>query len=152
MIAQLLVSEGFTSLEEIAETPIEELNQIEGFQEEISVELRNRAIAWLDAKAEELANRQADLGISEELATFEGLSPEWVILLGEADVKTRDDLADLAGDELVEILGEGKLTEVDANAIIMKAREHWFAEEDAAAEAANDEQLEEETKEAASNA
>lgn len=156
-IAHLLVVEGFTRVEEIVETPIEELNQIEGFEEEISIELQNRAIAYLEAKAKELNDKREGLGIADDLMEFEGLNPEQILKVGENGVKTLDDLADLAGDELVELLGEEQVTEKDANAIIMKAREHWFAEEDAAAaeaEAANDEAMtgEEPAKAAASNA
>ncbi len=137
VIAHLLVAEGFTKVEEIAETPIEELNQIEGFEEEVSIELQNRAIAWLDAKQKELDEKQAKLGIKDDLMTAKGLTPAQIIKLGEGDVKTLDDLADLAADELQELLGEGQITEKDANTVIMAAREHWFAEEDAkAAEAA----------------
>lgn len=136
VIAHLLVVEGFTSVQEIAETPVEELNQIEGFEEEISAELQGRAAAYVEAKAKELAEKQSALGIQDDLMELEGLTDDQKIKLGENEVKTRDDLADLAGDELVEILGEEVLTEQAANAIIMKAREHWFAEEDAAAAAA----------------
>ncbi|MBI1300441.1 MAG: transcription termination/antitermination protein NusA [Alphaproteobacteria bacterium] len=133
VIAQLLVVEGFTSVEEIAETPIDELNQIEGFEEEISQELQQRASNWLQEQAKQLQEKQADLGISDDLMTIEGLRPGQILKLGAQGVKTLDDLADLAGDELVEMLGDNQITEVDANAIIMKAREHWFAEEDAKA-------------------
>lgn len=133
VIAHLLVAEGFTKVEEIAETPIDELNEIEGFEEEISTELQNRAKAWLDAKAKELAEKQAELGIEDEMIALPGLSSTQAIKLGEAGVKTRDDLADLASDELIEILGEGALTEKDANEIIMAARAHWFADDEQAA-------------------
>lgn len=132
VIAHLLVAEGFTSVEELAETPVEELNQIEGFDEDISAELQNRAKTWLAAKQEELNKKRAELGIADDLMTLEGLKPDWIIKLGENGVKTRDDLADLAGDELVEMLGEGVLTENDANAVIMKARAHWFEGEEEA--------------------
>jgi N utilization substance protein A len=146
-IAHLLVVEGFTRVEEIVETPIEELNQIEGFEEEISIELQNRAIAYLEAKAKELDDKREELGIADDLMAFENLNPEQILKVGESGVKTLDDLADLAGDELVELLGEEQVTEKDANAIIMKAREHWFAEEDAAAaeaDAASDAETNEE--------
>ena len=136
VIAHLLVAEGFTSIEEIIETPVDELNQIEGFEEEISAELQNRAQNWLDAKAQELSDKKDELGINDDLMTVEGLRSSQIIKLGEEGIKTLDDLADLAGDELCELLGEGQLTESAANEIIMKAREHWFAEEDAAAEKA----------------
>jgi N utilization substance protein A len=133
VIAHLLVVEGFTSLEEIVETPVEELSQIEGFEEEISIELQNRAQAWLDMKSKELDDKAKELGLNEDLVTLEGLTSDQIIKLGESGVKTRDDLADLAGDELVEIFGEDTIDEAKANAIIMKAREHWFAEADAKA-------------------
>jgi len=131
VIAHLLVAEGFTTVQEVAETEIDELNQIEGFEEEISTELRNRAVTWLEAKEKELTERSKELGIKEDLLTFEGLGPDTIIKLGENDVKSRDDLADLAADELVEILGTDVMADTDAQKIIMKAREHWFAEEDA---------------------
>lgn len=133
VIAHLLVAEGFTRIEEIAETPIDELNHIEGFEEEISTELQNRAIAYLDEKQKELETKQEELGLAADLVSFEGLNPDQILKLGEQGVKTRDDLADLAGDELVEMLGEGSMTEREANDIIMQARAHWFEEEDAKA-------------------
>ncbi|MBL4804921.1 MAG: transcription termination/antitermination protein NusA [Alphaproteobacteria bacterium] len=147
VIAHLLVAEGFTKVQEVAETPIEELNHIEGFEEEISQELQNRAIAYLDAKQKELDEKQAELGIADDLMTAKGLTPAQIIKLGEGEVKTLDDLADLAADELQELLGEGQITEKDANTVIMAAREHWFAEEDAKAaeEAAAEETATEET-------
>ncbi len=139
VIAHLLVVEGFTTVEEIVETPIEELNEIEGFEEEVSIELQNRAINFLEVKAQEFKTAQDKLGVNDDLATLEGLLPAQVLKLGEAGVKTRDDLADLATDELVEILGVEEIKDREANIIIMKAREHWFAEEDAAAAKAEEE-------------
>ncbi|MCB1592987.1 MAG: transcription termination/antitermination protein NusA [Alphaproteobacteria bacterium] len=133
VIAHLLVAEGFTKVQEIAETPIDEINEIEGFEEEISAELQRRAQAWLEQKAQELKSRQDELGIADDLMEIEGLLPNQIVKLGESEIKTLDDLADLAADELIEILGEDSITQTDANAIIMKAREHWFAEEDAQA-------------------
>ena len=135
VIAHLLVAEGFSRVEEIVETPIDELNEIEGFSEDISVELQNRASVWLEAKEKELQDKRAELGISDDLMEFDGLTPAQILKIGEQDIKTLDDLADLAGDELIELLGESSVTEREANDIIMKARAHWFAEEDAAAEA-----------------
>lgn len=137
VIAHLLVAEGFTRIEEVAETPIEELNEIEGFEEEVSIELQNRAIAFLDMKAKELSDKQEELKIEDSLMEFTGLTNDQILLVAEKGVKTLDDLADLAGDELVEMLGEGHLTENQANKVIMQARAHWFEDEDnAAAEAA----------------
>lgn len=142
MLAQLLVSEGFTSVEEIVETPIDELNQIEGFEEDISTELQQRAANWIEVKTNELKEKQAEYGIANDLMEAEGLRPDQILKIGEQGIKTLDDLADLAGDELVELLGEDQITEHDANEIIMLARKHWFAEEDAAAEQDEAEQKE----------
>ncbi|MEM6811962.1 MAG: transcription termination factor NusA [Pseudomonadota bacterium] len=164
IIAQLLIAEGFTSVREISETPIEEMTEIEGFDEEIGQELINRAQAWIDEQAKILETKKSELGIQDDLMDFEGLTPEIVIKLAENDVKSRDDLADLATDELVEILGEDAIKERDAEKLIMKAREHWFAEEDAQkaaedaaneqnnAETANNGEVSEDTPVAASNA
>lgn len=127
VLAHLLVAEGFRDVEEIAETPIDELNRIEGFTEDVSTELQGRARTWLDARAKELADKRAALGIADDLMEVEGLRPEWVVKLGEGGIKSRDDLADLAADELIEILGADQIEMADANALIMKARAHWFA-------------------------
>lgn len=131
MIAQLLIAEGFTSVREIAETPVEEMTEIEGFDEEIGQALIDRAEAWVAEQAKVLETKRSELGIKDDLMEFEGLTPEIIIKLGENDVKSRDDLADLATDELIEILGEGEIKPRDAENMIMKAREHWFAEEEA---------------------
>lgn len=133
VIAHLLVAEGFTKVQELAETPVEELNDIEGFEEEISQELQNRAKTYLELKAKELSEKQSELGLAEDLTSFAGLLPSQILIIGEKGVKTLDDLADLAGDELIEMLGEGQLTGREANDVIMAARAHWFEEEDAAA-------------------
>ena len=71
--------------------------------------------------------------MAEDLRSFEGLSLEQLVKLAEKNVKTLDDLADLAGDELIEILGND-LTEEQANTLIMKAREHWFDDTEKTAE------------------
>lgn len=155
MIVQLLIAEGFTSVREISETPIEEMMEIEGFDEDIAQELINRASAWIEAQEKELEEKRAKLGIKDDLMEFEGLTPEILVKLGENEVKTLDDFADLATDELIEILGEGVMKPSDAEVLIMKAREHWFAEEDAEKAAENDNggtEAEKATVEAASNA
>jgi N utilization substance protein A len=130
-IAQLLVTEGFTSIEEIFNTPIEELNQIDGFEQEISEELQNRASNWLSSQKNRLAEQKIALGIQDDLIAMEGLSPEIVLILAENGVKSLNDFADLAGDELVEILGKDRMKEDAANALIMKARESWFNDDQA---------------------
>src|SRR5476651_2354653 len=135
VIAHLLVAEGFTSVEEIAFTEIEELAQIEGFDEDVAAELRDRALAYLEQRDAALSEQRVALGVTDEVAAVEGLTPTMLVALGEKEVKTLDDLADLATDELVEIVGADAMSAADAERIIMAARAHWFADEEAPAEA-----------------
>jgi N utilization substance protein A len=124
-LAQLLVTEGFTKIEELAYLPVEELAEIEGFDGDIANELHERAGEYIDKRNSEMEEKRKALGVSDEVAGIEGLTPPMLVALGEKGVKTLDDLGDLAGDELQEIVGEG-LSNEDANAIIMAARQHWF--------------------------
>jgi N utilization substance protein A len=126
MIAGLLVQEGFESIEDLAMTEEEELASIEGFDENVATELKRRAETFLARQATEQEERRVALGVTDEVAAIEALSAKDLIALGEKGVKTLDDLADLAGDELVEILGAEVMTEDAANEIIMAARAHWF--------------------------
>ncbi len=128
VIAHLLVAEGFASVEEIAFTEIEELAQIEGFDEDVAAELRDRAVTYLDQRDAALSEQRVALGVTDEVAAVEGLSPAMLVALGEKEVKTLDDLADLATDELIEIVGAEAMTAPDAERIIMAARAHWFDE------------------------
>jgi N utilization substance protein A len=132
VIAHLLVNEGFTSVDEVAYVPVQDLGDIEGFDDEIAVELQSRALVFLEDRDRAASERRVELGVSDELAGLEGLSPVMLVKLGEKGVKTLDDLADLASDELIEIVGAGEMTEDAANAVIMAARAHWFGDEDAA--------------------
>lgn len=125
MMAHILIQEGFAKVEDIAFIALEELTGIEGFDEDLATELQNRAKAYLIAEQERQTSKVQELAIADDLKNFEGLTLDMVVKLGEAGIKTLDDLADLAGDELQEIVGDA-LSEADANAIIMKAREHWF--------------------------
>jgi N utilization substance protein A len=135
VIAHLLVAEGFTSVEEIAFTEIEELAQIEGFDEDVAAELRDRALAYLEQRDAALSEQRVALGVTDEVAAVEGLTPTMLVALGEKEVKTLDDLADLATDELVEIVGADAMSSAEAERIIMASRAHWFADEEAAAAA-----------------
>jgi len=133
VIAQLLVTEGFTSIEEVAFVPPEDLAGIEGFDEDVATELKTRALAWIEAEAERLNVRRRELGVADDVAAIEGLTPAMLVALGEKGVKTLDDLADLAADELNDekdgILKDHELSTEDANGIIMAARAHWFEDE-----------------------
>ncbi len=135
VIAHLLVTEGFSSVEEVAFVPVEDLAEIEGFEESIAEELRNRAQAFLSDQEEKLTARRKELGVDDALSEIEALTVADLVKLGEKGVKTLDDLADLASDELIEIV-ERKMTNDDANAVIMAARAHWFADEPAASDEA----------------
>jgi transcription termination/antitermination protein NusA len=134
VIAHLLVTEGFTKIEDVALVPLEDLAGIEGFDEEVANELRERARAYLQAQDERLSVRRIELGVSEELAAVDGLNPAMLVALGEAGVKTLDDLADLSGDELTSrndgILRNFPLSEADANVMVMAARAHWFKDDE----------------------
>ena len=123
-VADILIDEGFTSLEEIAYVPLNEMLEIEAFDEDTVNELRERARNALLTQAiatEEKLNETAD-----DLLSLEGMDRELAVKLAEANVRTRDDLAELAVDELIEIT---ELDEERAKALILKAREHWFVAE-----------------------
>ncbi len=156
VIAHLLVAEGFASVEEIAFAELGELTEIEGFDEEIAEELQRRAQDFVLAEQERLTQRVTELQIAEDLLEVQGLTLAMLVRLGEAEVTTLDDLADLSSDELRYIVNPATpvatvddiagLEEVaqrlgadsspisgsDADAIIMAARAHWFDDDDAA--------------------
>ncbi len=132
VIAHLLVAEGFSTVEEITETPIEELATIEGFDESVAGELQERAMESLKELAEVLTKKCEELEVDASLIEMEGLSLRQVVLLAENDIKTSDDFADLASDEVLEYLGAEAMNRKEAEELIMKARAHWFAEEEAA--------------------
>jgi N utilization substance protein A len=123
-IADILIAEGFNSLEEVAYVPLQEMLEIESFDEDTVNELRNRAKDALLTM--EIAREENVEEVSQNLRDVEGLTPELIAKLTEAGVHTRDDLADLAVDELTEITGQSS---EDATALIMTARAHWFSDE-----------------------
>lgn len=125
-VAEVLVDEGFTSLEEVAYVPLEEMLAIEGFDEDVAEELRTRAKDALLTQA--LATEEAldDAEPAEDLLTMEGMDKQLAFLLASKGVRTMEDLAEQSVDELMEVDG---MTEDRAAALIMKAREPWFADE-----------------------
>jgi N utilization substance protein A len=129
VIAGLLVTEGFNTIEELAFVPPEELAEIEGFDENVAAELIRRAEQFLIKRDNELTERRIELGVTDEVAAIEALTPAMLVALGDKGVKTLDDLGDLASDELVEIVGEANMDEAVANDVIMTARAHWFDNE-----------------------
>ncbi len=151
-LAQLLVAEGFSELEEVAYVAVDEIAGIEGFDEELAEELQNRAIEALDRKEEAARNTRHELGVEDALGELPHLTEAMLVTLGKAGIKTLDDLADLATDELVQkgrteqrrsdnnrrsnrgdekpgILASFGLSEEQGNEIIMAARAHWFDDE-----------------------
>jgi len=120
-VADILIEEGFNSLEEVAYVPLSEMLEIDAFDEDTVNELRTRARDSLLTM--ELAKEERVEEVSQDLRSLEGMTTNLVAKLAEGNVHTRDDLAELAVDELVEMTG---INEEDAKALIMKARAHWF--------------------------
>ena len=120
-VAEILVQEGFTSLEEIAYVPLTEMLEIEAFDEDTVEELRKRARAALLTEA--IAKEEKVEEAAEDLLTLEGMDDATAHLLASKGISTMDDLAELAIDELVDLTG---MDEERAKALIMKAREPWF--------------------------
>ena len=100
MIAQLLASEGFATVEEVAYVPIEEITYIEGFDEETAEEIQNRARDYLDRENAKLDAKRQEMGVADELAAMEGLSPAMLVRLGENDIKSLEDFAGCVTDDL----------------------------------------------------
>ena len=136
MMAQLLATEGFTSVEEVAYVEIEELATLEGFDEELAGALQERAVEFLNTRDAEFEEQRKEIGVTDELAAIEGLTPMMLTTLGAAGIKELDDFAELATDELTSsedgLLREFGLAEEEASAMIMAARAHWFDDEEGA--------------------
>jgi N utilization substance protein A len=148
-LSQLLVAEGFGELEEVAYVSIDELASIEGFDDDLAGELQNRAQEALERREAAAREERQNLGVEDALAEIPHLTEAMLVTLGKAGIKTLDDLADLATDELVQkkrvdqrrrksdsssddkggILAAYGLSDEQGNEIIMAARAHWFEEE-----------------------
>ncbi|MBS7670295.1 transcription termination factor NusA [Croceicoccus gelatinilyticus] len=163
-LSQLLVAEGFTELDEVAYVEMAELAGIEGFDEELAEELQSRAVEALERREATYREARLELGVEDALADIPHLTEEMLVVLGKGGIKTLDDLADLATDELIAkkreaprrrnntdgpplkrnvregdkggVLGEFGLSEEQGNEIIMAARAHWFEDEEPAEAAA----------------
>jgi N utilization substance protein A len=121
-VADVLVQEGFSTIEEIAYVPINEMLEIESFDEDTVNELRSRARNVLLTEA--IASEEKVEEVAEDLATMEGMDPETARVLASHGIETMDALADLAADELVEMTG---IAAERAQQLIMTARAPWFA-------------------------
>jgi transcription termination/antitermination protein NusA len=137
MVAQLLASEGFAEIEDVAYVPLSELASVEGFDDETAEELQNRALEFIEARNKEMDDKRRALGVEDSVLEVDGVTPAMAVALGEAEVKTLEDLAGCATDDLIGYYETGKdkervrikgaledfdLTAEDANVIIMKAR------------------------------
>lgn len=153
-LSQLLVAEGFSEMEEVAYVAPEEIANIEGFDEELAAELQSRAVEALERREAAAKAKRTELGVEDAVAELPHLTEAMLVTLGEAGLKTLDDVADLATDELIlkrkseprrrndnrkpepdGVLAQYGFTEEQGNEIIMAARAHWFEDEDEAAPA-----------------
>src|SRR6202789_3561159 len=136
-VAQLLASEGFASVEDVAFVPIGELAAIEGFDDDTAQELQTRAVEFIEARNKEMDDKRKALGVEDAVVEIDGVTPALAVALGEGGVKTLEDLAGCATDDLLGYYEQNKdkervrvpgaldsftLTADDVNAIIMKAR------------------------------
>ena len=120
-VADILIDEGFSSIEEVAYVPLAEMLEIEAFDEATVDELRNRARNVLLTEA--IVTEEQLENVAEDLLSLEGMDKPLAAALAQQDIRTRDDLADLAVDELVDIAG---IDEDRARTLITVARAHWF--------------------------
>ncbi|MEW6090890.1 MAG: transcription termination factor NusA [Pseudomonadota bacterium] len=150
MIAQLLASEGFASIEEVAYVDLDEIAGIEGFDEDTAQEIQSRALEYIERQNAEYDAKRRELGVADELSEIEGVTPKMLVAFGENGVKTVEDLAGCATDDLLgwneTVNGERKhqqgivegfdLTAEDANDLIMRARlkAGWITEADLASD------------------
>ena len=152
-LSQLLVAEGFTELEEVAYVAPDEISGIEGFDEELAEELQSRAVEALERREEAARAERRELGVEDDLAELPHITEQMLVTLGQAGLKTLDDVADLATDELVMkrrveprrrverkvepdgVLAKYNLSDEQGNEIIMAARAHWFEDEEESAAA-----------------
>jgi N utilization substance protein A len=145
-IAQLLASEGFATVEDVAYVPLHELAEIEGFDDETAEELQGRALGHIEKKNAELEARRRELGVADDLMELGNLTPAMLVALGQNDIKSLEDLAGCASDDLIGYVETGKdkervrvpgaldgfdLAAADVNRLIMRARVKagWISED-----------------------
>ncbi|KTQ98720.1 transcription elongation factor NusA [Aureimonas ureilytica] len=157
MVGQLLASEGFASVEEVAYVDVDDVAAIEGFDEDTAAEIQNRAKEYLDRREAELDDKRRALGVADELREIDGLTTPMLVALGEDGVKTMEDFAGCAADDLIGWSerkdGETKrfqgalsgfdVSRTDAEAMIMQARVKagWVEEQPEEVEVAEDEDV-----------
>jgi N utilization substance protein A len=135
-LAQLLASEGFASVDEVAYVDLREIASIDGLDEQTAEELQNRAREFLERETAELDARRLELGVLDELKSIEGLTPTMLVALGEAGIKSVEDFAGCATDDLIgwterkatgNVKHRGAFSDLEigadeANDLIMRAR------------------------------
>ncbi|MCA1370704.1 transcription termination factor NusA [Ensifer aridi] len=158
MVGQVLASEGFAQVEELAYVELDEIASIEGFDEETATEIQTRAREYLDKIEAEMDAKRRELGVADELRQIEGLTGQMLVALGEEGIKTVEDFAGCAADDLVGwterkdgetkrfegIFSKFEVTREEAEAMIVQARlaAGWITEEDLAKDEEQDEALE----------
>ncbi|MEP2828604.1 transcription termination factor NusA [Parvibaculum sp.] len=163
MIAQLLASEGFSSIEEVAYVDLDEIADIEGFDEDTAQEIQSRAVEFIERQNAEYDAKRRELGVADEVGEVEGVTPKMLVAFGENDIKSVEDLAGCATDDLIgwneTVNGERKhqqgilenfdVSADDANALIMQARlkAGWITEADLAQQEEGEEEGSEEAGE-----
>ncbi|HCX67232.1 transcription termination factor NusA [Parvibaculum sp.] len=163
MIAQLLASEGFSSIEEVAYVDLGEIADIEGFDEDTAQEIQSRAVEFIERQNAEYDAKRRELGVADEVGEVEGVTPKMLVAFGENDIKSVEDLAGCATDDLIGwnemvngerkhqqgILEDFDVSAEDANALIMQARlkAGWITEADLAQEEESEEEGSEEAGE-----
>jgi N utilization substance protein A len=163
MVAQLLASEGFSTVEEVAYVDMLEIASIEGFDDETAEELQARAREFIEKQENALDDERKKLGVADDLLEIEGLTIPMLVALGKEEIKTMEDFAGCAADDLIGwterkdgettrfpgALDEFKIPRVDADAMVMKARVKagWITEEELAAANAEPEEVIEEVVE-----
>jgi len=139
-LGQLLVAEGFSSVEEINQSSEQDISKIEGIDENTVKELKERAKEYIEKEKENIEKKLKDLGISDDLISFKGLTPGMLLTLGEKKIKTLQDFAELSTDEIIGGYDEKKgvkfkidgyleefaLTKIEADDLIIKARNIVF--------------------------
>ena len=165
MVGQVLASEGFSQVEEVAYVDLDEIAAIEGFDEETAQEIQTRAREYLEAIEAELEEKRIELGVTDELRAVPGMTTAMMVALGEDGIKTMEDFAGCAADDLVgwterkdgeTVKYEGlfsnlDVSRADAEEMVVAARlaAGWITEEDLAAQAAEEEEGEAEEAEEA---
>ena len=150
MVGQVLASEGFAAVEELAYVELDEIASIEGFDEDTASELQTRAREYLERLEGEMDAKRVALGVSDELRTINGMTGQMLVALGEDGIKTMEDFAGCAADDLVGwserkdgetkkfegLFSKLEISRVDAERMILQARlaAGWITQEDLARE------------------